>query len=149
MAKRSIPAERTLTSEEAEKIAREMLEELRKIAPRGRSLIADEVDADFLGRVTSYLKSARKPIEHQPDMPRPTAGPLVDFACVEGEPLLQIKPGTDSRARLQLACDLLSSANQTLSRSNDAAEDLPWPTAGLVQHAVSTAEALLRSELEK
>ena len=74
---------------------------------------------------------------------------LIDFACIDGDPLLQIKPGTDSRARLQLALDLLGPANLVLGQNNDEAADLPWPMSELVQHAVSTAEALLRSELEE
>jgi len=73
----------------------------------------------------------------------------LDFACVNGEGLLQVKPGMESRARLLLASELLGAANQTLSHSNDGAEDLPWPTAELVQHAVATADALLRYELAK
>jgi len=151
MAMRSIPApnDRPLTSEEAEEIARGILDELRKIVPRKRSLIADEAETDFLERVTGSLKSCSKPIEQPPQVPQPIPETVVDFGCVEGKPLFQVKHGTSSRARLQLALDLLGSANLTISSNNAEDTDLAWPCATLVEHALASAEALLRAELEK
>jgi hypothetical protein len=150
MAKRSIPApaERHRTSEEIEEIARSMLDELREISPGKRSLIADEVEADFLAKMRASLKNATKTIELRPTVTPSTTKPVVDFACAAGEPLLQVKPHADFPARLEFAQELLECASLTLSRNIASHEALPWELSGLVAHAVSTAEALLRTDLE-
>jgi hypothetical protein len=72
---------------------------------------------------------------------------LHEFASISGNSLLQVKPGTDSSARLQFARELLETAYLALHNANKSAEDLPWAISELVEHAVSTADALVRAEL--
>lgn len=108
MAKRSIPApnNRPLTPEEVESIASDLLAEVRKMAPRGNSLIADEVDADFLKRVTESLKGAKAtgPIDVPYIAPK-VPEKLADFALDNVSAPLGQDSGLHFRIRLNVVDD--------------------------------------------